>query len=102
MCLGGCLHLQRLVRAPVIVELYPVADYPYCMLLGFETVPVCTLLLQGSDHALHHAVLVQAVRRDELLLQAIAPHQACVVPAGECQAIVRAQQEGVGTRPKVP
>src|SRR3546814_2153911 len=64
------------------------------MLLGFKAVPVRALLFQGPDDPLHHAVLLRTVRRDELLLQAIAAHQTGVVAAGKHQAIVRAQQEG--------
>src|SRR3546814_2887686 len=76
---------QRLVRTPVVVELDPVTDHPHCMLLGFKAVPVRALLFQGPDDPLHHAVLLRTVRRDELLLQAIAAHQTGVVAAGKHQ-----------------
>lgn len=72
------------------------------MLQTFKAVPMHTLFLQGPDHALHYAALLRAVRRDEFLLQAIAPDQPCVGPAGKHQAIIRAQQERLRTRPSVP
>jgi len=62
------------------------------MLKTFKAVPMHTLFLQGADYTLHHAVLLRAVRCDELLLQAIAPDQSRVSPAGEHQTVVRAQQ----------
>ena len=65
-------------------------------LLGFEAVPVGALLLQGAYHPFHHAVLMRAVRADELLAQAVAAHQMRAVPAGEHKAVVRAQQERHG------
>ena len=49
MRLGGCLHAQRLVRAPVVVELDPVADHTTDMLMALEPVPVCALFLQRPD-----------------------------------------------------
>ena len=55
--------------------------------------PMRALLFQGSDHTFHHAILLWAVRGDELLLQTVAPYQRRVFPAGEDQAIVGAQQE---------
>lgn len=51
----------------MVVELDPVADHSHRVLLGFEAVPVDALLLQGADHALDHAILLRAVRGDELL-----------------------------------
>ncbi len=55
------------------------------------------------DHALHHAVLLGRVRRDELLAQAVAANQCGVAATGEDQAVVRAKQEGAAARvPSVP
>src|SRR5690242_20966752 len=51
------------------------------------------LLLESADQALDHAVLLRAVRRDELLLQAVAAYQRGVAAAGEYQTVVRAKQE---------
>lgn len=81
------------MRASGVVPADPVADNAAGMLQTFKAVAMHTLFLQGPDHPLHHAVLLRAVRRDELLLQAVAPDQPCVGPTGEHQAIVRAQQE---------
>jgi len=38
-------------------------------------VSMSTLLLQGPDNALYHAVLFWRIRRDELLLQAVTLYQ---------------------------
>lgn len=43
--LSGCLHAQRLLRAPEVVELDPVADHAHGVLLDLEAVPMGTLLL---------------------------------------------------------
>lgn len=84
----------------MVVELDPAADHAHGVLLGFEAVAVHALLLQRPDHALHHAVLLRAVRGDELLLQAVAAHQPRVRTTGENQAVVRPQQERRGDAPK--
>jgi len=51
------------------------------------------LLLQGPDDAFDHAILLRAMRRDELLLQSVTPRQSGVTATGEHQAVIRAQQE---------
>lgn len=58
------------MRAPAVVELDPVADHAHRVLLAFEAVAVHVLLLQRPYHALDQAVLLRAVRRDELLAHA--------------------------------
>ena len=68
---------------PVVVELDPVADDTARMLLGFESVPMRALLLQRPDHAFDHAVLLRAVRRDELLPESVAARQTGIGTAGE-------------------
>lgn len=57
------------MRAPVVVELDTVADLWGRVLLTFEPVAMDTLFLQRADDAFHHAILLWAARRDELLLQ---------------------------------
>ena len=81
------------MRAAVVVETDPVADDAVGVLDAFEAVAVNALLLERPDHALHHAVLLRAVRGDELLPQAIAAHQRREVAACEDQAVVRPQEE---------
>lgn len=63
------------------------------MLKILEAVPVHALLLQRPDEALDHAVLLRAVRGDELLFQPVASDNGREVEAGEDQAIVWPQQE---------
>lgn len=60
---------------------------------ALEAVVVNALLLQRPDHALHHAVLLRAVRGDELLSQTITSDQCRVMAASKNQSIVRPQQE---------
>ena len=81
--------------ALLVVEPYPVPQHTTGVLQGFEPVPVGTLLLDRADDPLDHAVLLRAVWGDELLLQSVASDQAGIAAAGEHQAIVRAQQEGL-------
>lgn len=76
------------MRAAVVVEGDPVSDDPRRMLDALEAMAVNALLLEGPDDALDHAVLLGAVGRDELLLQAVASDQRREVAAGEDQTIV--------------
>nr|WP_245965225.1 hypothetical protein [Sinirhodobacter hankyongi] len=71
------------MRAAVIVEADPVGDDAGRVLDAFEAVPVNALLLERSDDALDHAVLLRAMRGDELLFQAIAADQGGEVAACE-------------------
>lgn len=61
--------------------------------LALKPVSMRALLLKRRNNSFQHPVLLQAVRRDELLLQAIIAHHPRVLTAGEDQAVVRAQQE---------
>jgi hypothetical protein len=56
--LSGCFHAQRLMRAPVVVELDPVGDDPAGVLQTFEPMPMRALLLERPDHTFDHAVLL--------------------------------------------
>jgi hypothetical protein len=73
---------------PCVVESHPVADDAAGVLQGLEPVSMYALLFQGSDQSFHHAVLLWAVRRDELLSQASAVNQRDVAAGGEDQAVV--------------
>lgn len=81
-------HVQRLMRAAVIVEGDPVADGAGRVVQAVEALAVDALLLQRPDHALDHAVLLGAVRGDELQLQAIAADEGRVLAAGKDQPVV--------------
>nr|WP_232520667.1 AAA family ATPase [Rhodobacter sp. CZR27] len=82
-CLGGGFHVQLLMRAAMVVESDPVADGACRVLEAVEALAVNALLLQGPDHALDHAVLLRAMRGDELLLQAVAADEGRVFATGE-------------------
>ncbi|SOC20624.1 hypothetical protein SAMN05877809_1138 [Rhodobacter sp. JA431] len=81
------------MRATVVVETDPVADDTVGVLDAIEAVAVTALLLDRPDDALQHAVLLRAMRGDELVLHAIAAHQRREVATGKNQAIVRPHQE---------
>ncbi len=81
------------MRPAVAIEADPVANNTAGMLQCFEAMPMSALLLQGPDDAFDHAILLRALRRDELLLQSVTPHQSDVTATGEHQAVIRAQQE---------
>jgi len=66
------------MRSAVVVELDPVTQHARCILQAFEAMAVCALLFHSPDQSLHHAVLLRAMRGDELLLQSVAAHQAGV------------------------
>lgn len=59
----------------VIEEADPVANDTAGVLYAFEAVSVCALFFQRSDDAFYHAVLLWAVRCDELLFQTVVSNQ---------------------------
>lgn len=77
----------------VVVEADPVSDYAGGVLEAFKAVPVDTLFLQRTDNALDHAILLWAVRGDELLAKSIASDELGVGPAGKNQPVVASKQE---------
>ena len=79
----------------VVVEVDPVSDCSCCVLQAFEAMPVDALLLEASDDAFNHSILLRTVRGDELLFEAIASYKTRVIAARKNQAIVRPKQEGV-------
>ena len=73
----------------MVVKGDPVANHSTGMLDRFKAMAMRALLLQGSDDAFNHTVLLWAVWRDELLLQPITADQGGVLSTGEHKAIVR-------------
>ena len=71
------------MRASVVVEADPVADGSRRVLDAVEALAMDALFFQCPDHTLDHAILLRAMRRDELLLQAVASDQRGVAAAGE-------------------
>ncbi len=82
------------MRPLIVVEHNPVTNHPARMLQGFEAVAMNTLLLECPDHSFNHAVLFRAVRRDELLLQAITTDQRRIAAAGKNQTVIRPHADG--------
>ena len=80
-------HGKCLVRALVVVELDPVADCAGRVSHTFETLSMDTLLFQRPDQALHHAVLLRTMGRDELLTKTVAFDQGRVFPRREDEAV---------------
>ncbi len=63
-----------MVGPTVVMEADPLCDDTRGVLLGFEAATMYTLLFQRLDDALDHAVLLRAVRGDELLSKPITAH----------------------------
>jgi hypothetical protein len=80
------------MRAAIFVETDLVANGPSSVLNAFKAMSVYALFLQCSDDAFHHAVLLQAVRCDELLFQTIATNQSCEVPTSKNQPVVGSEK----------
>lgn len=83
------------MRTTVIVKTDPVADDTCGVLDALEAVTVGALFFEGTDDPLDHAILLWAMRGDELLFQTIATNQSREVPACKNQAVVRAKKEFV-------
>ena len=77
----------------VVVEADPLCDDTRGVLLGFEAMTMNALLFQRPDDPFDHAVLLRAVRGDELLSKPITAHEARVGPRGKNEPVVRPQQE---------
>lgn len=58
-----------------------------------EALAMDALFFQRSDQALDQAVLLEAMRRDELLFQTVASNQRSVAPRCEDQPVVGPQQK---------
>lgn len=71
------------MRASAVVKAYPVADLAAGVLDRLEAVPMHALFLERVDHPFDHAVLLRAVRRDDLLAQAVAAHEGGVAARGK-------------------
>ena len=83
----------------VVVEPNPVSNDSAGVLQGLESVAMHALVFERADHSLHHAVLLWAVGRDELLLQAIALDQRRVAAACEDKSVVGSQKERLADLP---
>ena len=79
----------------VVVDAEPLCDDTRGVLLGFEAMTMNALLFQRSDDPFDHAVLLRAVRGDELLTKTITTHEARIGSRGKNEPIVRPQQERV-------
>ena len=71
------------MRAAVAIKGNPIADDAHRVLDALEAVAMHALLHQRPDEALDHAVLLRAVRSDELLLEPVAADNGREVEAGE-------------------
>ena len=63
----------------IIVEVDPVSDCSCGVLNALEAMPMYALLFECPDHTFVHSVLLRAMRRDELLFEAIASDETRVV-----------------------
>ena len=72
---------------PGVVEADPLCDDTRGVLLGFEAVTMYLLLFRRPDDPFDHAVLLRAVRGDELLSKPITAHETRVGSRGEDQPV---------------
>lgn len=68
------------MRPTVIVEAASLFDDSRGVLLGLAAMTMHALLFQLPDNAVDHAVLLRAMRRDELLPKSITAHEARIGP----------------------
>lgn len=78
---------------PGVVEADPLSDDARSVLLGLEAMTVYAPLLPDPADALDHAVMLRAVRRNEVLTKAITAREARIGPRDECEVVVGSQQE---------
>ena len=74
----------------------PITDHPAGMLQCFKLLLTSTLFFQRSDHLLHYAVLLRAIRRDELLFQPIDSNQSCEAYAVKDRSVIGSKQKRSG------
>jgi hypothetical protein len=91
-CLSGGFHGERVVQVPRVAERDPVTDCVHHTPDAVEALAKGATLLKRSDHALDHAILLRAVRRDELMLEAAAANQGRMFSAGEDQLVIGLRQ----------
>lgn len=97
------MNAPVLILASVVVEPNPVCNHPASVRQAFKAVPMRALLFQCADHLLLHAVRLRGVRRDELLLKAVAFHQRAVAAAGKyTKPLSLHSRKRCGTRPRQP
>ena len=77
----------------MVVPTDPIRNHAAGVLRGFEPVAMHALVLERANYALDHPILLGAVGRDELLLQAVAFDQGRVAATGKYQAVIGPQQE---------
>ncbi len=77
----------------IVVEGNPVTEHTAGVLDGFKAVTMHALLLNRADQSFDHAVLLRAMRSNELLLQPVAFDQCGVAAGGEDQPIIGSKQE---------
>ena len=81
------------MRPQIIVEGNPVTQNSAGMLDRFKAVTMHALFLDGADQSFDHAVLLRAMRGNELLLQSVALHECSVTAGCEDQSIIGSKQE---------
>ena len=81
------------MRASIVVKADPVTDGADRVLDAVESLAMDARLFQSADDAFHHAVLLRALRRDELLLQKVVGDLRRRAARREDQAVVGPEQE---------
>lgn len=94
-------QVALLVRMPRLVSAWqgpdagvdPVADGSGRMSKSLAALAMDALLLQGSDQALHHTVLLGKMGCDKLLTQSVAFETCCALLRCEDESVVAAKKE---------
>lgn len=81
------------MRPHIVVEGNPVTQNMAGMLDRFKAVTMNALFLDRTDQSFDHAVLLWAMRGNELLLQSVAFDQRRVAAGSEDQPIIGSKQE---------
>ena len=83
----------------MVVKENSVTNHSAGVLQALNAVSMRALLLDRSDHAFNHSVLLKAVRSYELLAQSVAPDQSSVMAAGEHPVHCRTAARKARARP---
>jgi hypothetical protein len=74
--------MQRMMQPTAVIKMNLITDHSAGMLQCFKPMPVDALFFEGPNHSFDHAVLLRAMRSDELLFQPIASEGASFFRAG--------------------
>ncbi len=86
----------------MIIEVYPISNRSGGVLEALEAMQMDALLFQRPNDPLDYPVLLRTVRRNELLLQAIASEELSECEAGKTRPLSDLSRKGLWTFPSDP